>query len=149
MKKNIRIVLSVYLLIISVLTFVSCGRTVETVSCFPTSTIGVTLNLNLPAYQSLQTVGGWTYIDEQSAGTRGLIVVRTNGGFKVYDRNAPHICPESNTTLQVESNIKIVCPKDNASWILLTGEPVAVAQIPPKTYAYTYNSGTNTLLIYN
>ncbi|MGC4128842.1 MAG: hypothetical protein QM564_04620 [Bergeyella sp.] len=135
-------------LIFSILSFNSCSERNETVSCFPDSYINVTLNLNLPAYYELQNVGGWKYIDEQSSGTRGLIVVRTNGGFKVYDRNAPHLCPADDTTLSVESDIKITCPKDGAEWILLTGQPTKIASIAPKTYSYSYNSANNTLTIY-
>jgi len=67
----------------------------------------------------------------------------------VYDRNAPHLCPDTNTTLNVEDNIKIVCPKDGAEWILLTGQPIKVANIAPKTYPYNYNPQTGILNIYN
>jgi nitrite reductase/ring-hydroxylating ferredoxin subunit len=118
------------------------------VSCFPESPINVVLNLNLPTYYPLQNVGGWIYVDEQSSGTRGLIVVRTTNGFKIYDRNAPHLCPDNNTTLSVENNIKIVCPKDQAEWILITGEPTNVAKIPPKTYRYSFDAATGILSIF-
>jgi len=127
----------------------ACSERNETVACFPDSYISVTLDLNLPAYYSLQNVGSWIYVDEAGAGTRGLIIVRTTAGFKIYDRNAPHICPTENTTLKVEGGTKIVCPEDGAEWILLTGQPTAVANIPPKTYLYNYNSATNFLSIYN
>lgn len=146
--------LSAAFTLISLLTFsglniVSCERSSETVSCFPESNIYVNLNLNLPAYQNLQSTGGWIYVDEQQSGSRGLIVVRTGTGFKIYDRNAPHICPDSNTTLTVVDNIKIKCAKDNAEWILLTGQPTAVSQVAPKTYAYDYIAASNTLTIHN
>lgn len=137
------------ILTFSTLSITSCGRTNETVSCFPNTSINVVLNLNLPAYYKLQNVGGWSYIAEQSSGTRGLIVVRTTSGFRIYDRNAPHICPDKNTTLSVVDDIKIVCPKDNAQWILLTGQPTSVASVAPKIYEYSYNASTNILTIFN
>lgn len=149
MKKFLSIIALSALLIISFLTIKSCGTREDTVSCFPDTNIGVQLNLNLPAYYPLQTVGGWAYINEQSSGTRGLIVVRTASGFNIYDRNAPHICPDANTTLSVENDIKIICPKDGAEWILLTGQPTKVASIAPKMYTYTYNAAGNILSIYN
>ncbi|MBU8883898.1 hypothetical protein KSK37_12455 [Kaistella sp. DKR-2] len=148
MKRKISIIFSSILLIFSALNISSCQTREETVSCFPNVPINVVLNLNLPAYYNLQNVNGWIYVNQQDAGTRGLIVVRTTNGFKVYDRNAPHICPDTNTTLSVENNIKIVCPKDGAEWILITGEPTKVAQIPPKTYRYNYDSSTGTLSIF-
>lgn len=149
MKRRISILLSSILLIFSTLNLNSCGNREETVSCFPNIPINVTLNLNLPAYFDLQNVNGWIYVNQQESGTRGLIVVRTTTGFKVYDRNAPHICPDNNTTLNVEGNIKIVCPKDNAEWILITGEPIKVSQIAPKTYRYSFDQNSGILTIFD
>lgn len=150
MKRNIYRSILAILLTISVLNISkSCSSRDDTVNCFPEVNINVVLNLNLPAYQNLQNVGGWIYVDEQSSGTRGLIVVKTTTGFKIYDRNAPHICPDSSTTLIVENSVKITCPKDGAEWILLTGEPIKISQLAPKTYAYTIDNVSNTLFIQN
>jgi hypothetical protein len=149
MKKTFSILSIITLLIFNNLIIKSCGSTEDTVSCFPNTPINVTLNLNLPAYYSLNQVGGWVYINEQQSGTRGLIIVRSSDTtFKVYDRNAPHICPDNNTTLIVQDNIRVVCPKDNAQWILLTGQPTAVANVPPKTYLYNYDAAGKILNIY-
>lgn len=134
----------------SLLTIVfSCSEREQTVDCFPKTGISVQLDLKLPAYQKLQYTGGWIYVNEQGSGTRGLIVVRTSNGFKVYDRNAPHICPGANTTLEVSEDIKITCKADNSEWILLTGQPTKVAKIAPKTYFTNYDSGSQILAIYN
>ena len=149
MKRKFSLVFSAILLIFSILNVNSCGNREETVSCFPNTPINVILNLNLPAYYDLQNVNGWIYVNQQESGTRGLIVVRTTNGFKVYDRNAPHICPDNNTTLNVEGNIKIVCPKDNAEWILITGEPTKISQVAPKTYRYSFDSNSGILTIFN
>lgn len=149
MKKIKSLYIVLILLIVSALTFNSCRTSEETSACFPNSTISVVLNLNLPAYQNLQNPSGWIYVNEQGSGTRGLIVVRNASGFKVYDRNAPHLCPETSTTLNVVDNIKIACAKDGSEWILLTGEPVKVAQVPPKTYLSHFNPGNNVLTVYN
>ena len=149
MKRKFSLVFSAILLIFSILNLSSCGNREETVSCFPNVPINVVLNLNLPAYYDLQNVNGWIYVNQQESGTRGLIVVRTTNGFKVYDRNAPHICPDNNTTLSVEANIKIVCPKDNAEWILITGEPTKISQVPPKTYRYSFDANSGILTIFD
>ena len=148
MKRTISFFTTSLLLIFSTLIINSCGNREETVSCFPEVPINVVINLNLPAYYELQNVNGWIYLNQIESGTRGLIIVRTTNGFKVFDRNAPHICPDNNTTLIVDSNIKIVCPKDGAEWILLTGEPTKVAQIAPKTYRYNYDASSNVLSIF-
>jgi len=150
MKKSFSILFILTILIISNLTLNSCGRTQDTVNCFPSSPINVTLNLNLPAYYTLNNTGGWIYINEQQSGTRGLIAVRTSGSsFKIYDRNAPHLCPDTNTTLEVKDDISIICPKDGAKWILLTGQPAnQITGLPPKTYTYNYDPSSNILNIY-
>ena len=142
MKKTFSILAIFTLLIISNLTINSCGNREDTVNCFPNNPINVTLNLNLPAYNNLNYDGGWIYINEQQSGTRGLIAVRTGNAFKIYDRNAPHICPDNDTTLEVKDNIIIVCPKDNSRWILRTGQPESGSKtsLSPKTYnSYNYD----------
>ena len=149
MKRTISFFTTSLLLIFSTLIINSCGNREETVSCFPEVPINVVINLNLPAYYELQNVNGWIYLNQIESGTRGLIIVRTTNGFKVFDRNAPHICPDNNTTLIVDSNIKIVCPKDGAEWILLTGEPTKISQVSPKTYRYNFDSTANVLSIFN
>lgn len=148
MKTKVHHTIFVIILIFSLLNSSSCSNREDTVNCFPRTPINVTLNLNLPAYFNLQNVGGWIYIDEQQAGTRGLIIVRSTNGFLAFDRNAPHICPDTTTTLSVEDNIKIVCAKDGAEWILITGQPSKISQIPPKTYPYSYDSNNKILSIY-
>lgn len=145
--KNTRIFF--LLLVFSILALNQCTNREEAINCFPVRTINAQLNLNLPAYFPLQNVGGWIYVQGQESGSRGLIVVRTTTGFKVYDRNAPHLCPESATTLIVEDGIKITCPKDGAEWLLLTGQPTKIANVAPVTYLYSYDQNTQTLIIYN
>lgn len=152
MKKTFSIISIFILLAFSFLNINSCSNRDDTVSCFPISTINVNLNLNLAAYNNLNFVGLPIYIDEQQSGTRGLIVVRTVDNpaiFKVYDRNAPHLCPDTNTTLEIKNGTSIFCPKDNATWILLTGQPTAVSTLPPKTYFWNYDPSTKNLSLYN
>lgn len=119
----------------------SCSERNETVSCFPNSVISVQINLSLPAYFDLQTVGTGMYIDEQESGTRGLIVVKTTSGYRAYDRNAPHLCPDKDTTLEIVNGTTISCPKDGSKWILITGQPTdnSPARTAPKTYFCNVN----------
>ena len=152
MKKTFSITSIFILLTFSILNINSCSNRDDTVSCFPSTPISVNLNLNLAAYNNLNFVGGWIYVDEQQSGTRGLIVVRTADNpaqFKVYDRNAPHICPENNTTLEVKDGLSIICPKDNATWILYSGQPTTGSSLPPKTYFWNYDAATKNLSLYN
>lgn len=113
MKAKILKTLIPILLIFSILKILnSCGNREETTSCFPNQLISVQINISLPAYYQLQNVGGWVYISEQQSGTRGLIIYRASAtSFKIYDRNAPHICPDTNTTLEVEGGTLVICKK--------------------------------------
>ena len=140
--------LFVFFIVYSVFSSTACSNREDTVSCFPNQIINVQLDLTFPAYSDLKIMGRWIYINEQQSGSRGLIVVNTGTGFKVYDRNAPHLCPDSNTTLEVQNNMKIVCPKDGAEWILTDGTPIKGTGLPPKSYGYSYNAATRELLIY-
>ncbi|OCA79716.1 hypothetical protein BBH99_05575 [Chryseobacterium contaminans] len=151
MKKTFSILSIFILLIFSNLSINSCGSREDTVNCFPNVPINVSLNLNLPAYNALNYDDGWIYVNEQQSGTRGLIIVRVGNAFKVYDRNAPHLCPDNETTLEVKDNIAIVCPKDGTKWMLRTGQPLdgAKTSLPPKTYtSYNYDPGSKILNIY-
>lgn len=133
----------IILLAISYLTLVeSCSNREETVDCFPHTEIAVSIDLSLPYYYN-QLQNNWAYIDEQQDGTRGLILYRkANGDFLVYDRNAPHICPDNDTTLKVITDtdgfLKIHCPKDGMKWVLeLEAQPDGSAtNIRPKRYYY-------------
>ena len=140
--------LFVFFIVYSVFSSTACSSREDTVSCFPNQIINVQLKTNLPAYANDLNTNGWVYINEQQSGSRGLILVKTGNSFKVYDRNAPHLCPDSNTTLEVHSNMKIVCPKDGAEWILTDGTPIKGTGLPPKSYGYSYNAATGELLIY-
>jgi len=107
-------------------------------SCNPEYNVSASININLPLYSQLET-RGWTYVDGAGTGTKGVIVVKIINGYKAYDRNAPHICPGMDTRLEVVDDIKLYCPQDGAEWILLTGEPITIADRAPRTYSAVRN----------
>lgn len=112
---------------------ISCSDDDGQKSCNPAYAISASINVNLPLYSELET-RGWTYVGGEGTGTRGIIVVKTTSGYKAYDRNAPHICPTPNSTLEVIDDIKLYCEEDGAEWILLTGEPILIADRSPRVY---------------
>lgn len=149
MKKTFSIVSIIILLTISILNINSCSSREDTVSCFPNSPINVIISLNsMPLENSNLQNQQWTYINMDGAGTRGLIIVKTNNGYAAYDRNAPHICPDNNTTLNVEFP-RVICPKDNAKWMILNGEPLEVSSLPLKRYLCNYDQSTNVITVYS
>lgn len=97
--------------------------------------IAASINVNLPLYNNLEIGSGWAPVDGEGTGTNGLIVVKlTDGTYRAYDRNAPHICPTANSRLEVIDDIKLFCPEDGAEWILLTGQPIKIADRAPRIY---------------
>ena len=127
--------------------FLGCQDDDGQLNCNPQYTVSASVNVLMPLYSNVESLG-WTYVDGEGTGTKGIILVKTtNGTYKAYDRNAPHICPNENSRLEVVEGIKIRCPHDGAEWILLTGQPIAVADRTPRTYVAVRNG--NIVTIYN
>src|SRR5690625_2288114 len=104
-------------------------------SCNPEYSISASINVNSPLYSNLENVGG-TYVGRLGTGTRGIVVGKSSsGGYKPSDRNAPDLCTSINSTLEVVDDIKLYCPEDGAEWILLTGEPIKIANRSPRVYS--------------
>ena len=147
MQQFIKTILNKVLVIaIFLISILSCNTNDGTVNCVPVTTINVSINPNMPLYSNLNNPGGWVYVDGVTAGSRGLIVVRTASGYKAYDRNAPHICPGEKTSLYVKNDISIVCDADGAEWILLTGQPTKVTNRAPRTYRVDLQANGNLLI---
>ena len=131
-------VISVGLMMLGAVPMTSCSSDDGQMNCNPAYAISASINVNLPLYNELET-RGWTYVGGEGTGTRGVIVVKTNSGYKAYDRNAPHICPTPDSTLEVVEDIKLFCPEDGAEWILLTGQPMHTADRAPRVYQAVRN----------
>src|SRR5690606_31182204 len=102
--------LRISVILIIILNFslsVSCSEDDGQMNCNPEYNIAATINLSLPLYSDLVNPNGWAYVQGEGTGTRGIIVVNTGNGFKAYDRNAPHICPNMESTLEVLDGIKL------------------------------------------
>jgi len=102
MSKKIKI-LSTGLLLVALSSILSCGDSDQVV---PFVQVDVTLNLNLPIYSSLNTVGNSLNI---SGGSLGIVVYRlSNDEFKAFDRHCTFNVPDNcrleidNTNIQVE-----------------------------------------------
>lgn len=94
---------SIYLLLVLITLFSaqSCGDQQDRIPYVP---VNIEINLNLPAYAPLQTVGNWIYL---TGGSQGLIVYRfSNDEFKAWDRHCTFSVPD-NCRIEVDnSNIQ-------------------------------------------
>lgn len=143
--KFLRIFISILLIFSTLKIINSCRNSEETTDCFPKQAVNVDIYLG----NLILDYPSFTYISaEQSRTSRGLIITKINNQFMVYDRNAPHICPDNDTTLEVESGV-VICRKDNAKWMLNSGAPIAVSSYRLKYYYWNYNSTTQILSVYN
>lgn len=134
----------------TVFIFHSCSDENNQIQCFPRIQINAQYNIGLPAYNSLLVPNGYVQLrPDGTNGSRGLIIVNTGNNFNAYDRNAPHICPDKNTTLEVIDGIKIRCPEDRAEWMLLTGQPLNDATFGQPLYQYRVNQNSRWLIITN
>ena len=134
----------VLIAVVSLAFSASCSDDDGQKSCNQEYLISASINVIFPLYSELET-RGWTYVGGEGTGTRGIIVVKTTNGYKAYDRNAPHICPTTNSTLEVLDDIKLYCPEDGAEWILLTGQPIHTADRAPRVYQAVRNGDIITI----
>ncbi len=134
----------VLMIAVSLVFTASCSDDDGQKNCNPEYLISASINVILPLYSELET-RGWTYVGGEGTGTRGIIVVKTTSGYKAYDRNAPHICPTTNSTLEVLDDIKLYCAEDGAEWILLTGQPIHTADRAPRVYQAVRNGDIITI----
>ncbi|MDO5510024.1 MAG: hypothetical protein Q4F57_04960 [Weeksellaceae bacterium] len=119
LKKNI------ILALISFMVLTSCNMDEGYTSCLPRMEVNAVYSLLMPYFAPLNSPMGYVVLPSDGTnGTQGMIIINTGNGFRAYDRNAPHLCPDTNTVLIVEDDLKIVCPADGAEWLLLTGEPL-------------------------
>ncbi|THF48792.1 hypothetical protein E6C50_13655 [Flavobacterium supellecticarium] len=97
----------------------------------PNYPVSLTINLNLPAYSSLQFTNGYAYVSGPAAGIRGIILFRTGTGIVAFDRACPNQALSDCSTMDVEG-IEAVCSCDNVKYNLYTG--IGNAQYPMKQY---------------
>jgi hypothetical protein len=115
----------------------------------PNIPFDMTIDINLPSYNGLIGVGGWTYVE---GGSRGIIVYRRSiEEFIAFDRHSPEdpdgICshplfPEAENFL----TLKDTCSE--GKWSLYDGSIISGSAFGLRQYQTGYN-GSNLLRIYN
>jgi nitrite reductase/ring-hydroxylating ferredoxin subunit len=82
----------------------------------------ITINLNLPEYQSLRTDGGYHYIE---GGVRGIILYRQGAhSYIAYERNCSFHPNDACATVDVDiSNLFMNDPCCGASFDFASGQP--------------------------
>lgn len=80
------------------------------------------LDLNLPLYNNLNTIGNPVYVGNSGVGIRGAFVIR-NGidTFLAFEANCPNQTPNECSTMVIDGQ-NVVCPCDDLTYSLFTGQ---------------------------
>ncbi len=87
----------------------------------PNYSFSLTINMALPQYSNLQFPSNAVYINNGSAGVRGIFVFNTGSGYVAFDAACPNQALSSCSTMTL-SGINAICGCDNASYSLFTGQ---------------------------
>lgn len=115
----------------------------------PSVPFDVTIDINLPSYNALIGVGGWTYVN---VGSRGVIVYRRAlDEFVAFDRHSP-ADPEGDCPQPLypdpDNFLQLVDSCSGARFSLYDGSPISGSEFGLRMYQTVYN-GTNLVRIYN
>ncbi|MDM9631348.1 hypothetical protein [Robiginitalea aurantiaca] len=110
------------------------------------------INLGLPTYNPLTTIGNPVYIPTEGAGIRGVFVMNT--GFDVYrafEATCPNHSPNSCSTMTIEGQ-NAVCACEDFEYSLFTGQQLDRPDDDNRYYdmlEYRASPGGNSIIISN
>lgn len=137
-----------FLILTMVLLLFACNKNRQ--HPVPYFTFDANINLNLPAYNSLQGVGGWAYIT--GAGSKGIVVYRQSvNTFVAFDRHSPSeegFDCETGLVADEENFLILNDPCSSARFSLYDGSPIEGSEWGLRSYLTQYD-GANTLRVYN
>lgn len=114
----------------------------------PNNPFDITIYINLPSYNALENVGGWTYV---SGGSKGIVVYRSAvDQFVAFDRHSP--AEDASCDKPLETNKDNFLQLDDlcsgAKFSLLDGSIISGSDFGLRQYQ-TYWDGGYTLRIQN
>ena len=126
---------------------INCNKDNQERAFYPA--LDVYVNITLPQYNTLQVPGGWAYVN---GGLKGILIyAKGSNEFIAYDRNCTYNEANSCGTAEVNAyNIIVDCLCDGSQYNIFDGAVnTAPATLPLKIYQTSFNSGNNTLRIFN
>lgn len=112
----------------------------------PSYGFALNINLSLPQYSNLQFPSNAVYINNGTAGVRGVFVFNTGSGYVAFDAACPNQALSSCSTMTL-SGINAICPCDDAIYSLFTGQ-AAGKEYPMKQYRVEQLNASS-LKVYN
>ena len=87
----------------------------------PNYGFSLNINMSLPQYSNLQFPSNAVYINNGSAGVRGIFVFNTGSGYVAFDAACPNQALSSCSTMTL-SGINAICGCDRAYYSLFIGQ---------------------------
>nr|WP_299171660.1 hypothetical protein [uncultured Allomuricauda sp.] len=80
------------------------------------------LNMNLPLYNNLNTIGNPVYVGNTGVGTRGIFVMRSSlDSFFAFEASCPNHAPNNCSTMMIDGQ-NVVCSCEDFTYSLFTGQ---------------------------
>ncbi|WP_298793385.1 hypothetical protein [uncultured Allomuricauda sp.] len=80
------------------------------------------LNMNLPLYNNLNTIGNPVYVGNTGVGTRGIFVMRSSlDSFFAFEASCPNHAPNNCSTMTIDGQ-NVVCSCEDFTYSLFTGQ---------------------------
>ncbi|MFD1161472.1 hypothetical protein [Hwangdonia seohaensis] len=136
-----------YLLILII--FTACSKNSDDKNCkfLLDVSVNVTINLNLPQYNQLNSIGNSVYV--ANAGNGGVIVTNAGSGFLAWDAADPNHTPTS-CSIVSGSGLEGTCGCTDANkYSFVTGQPLENSTLQCGLRNYRVEQNGNTLLIFN
>ncbi|WP_418602223.1 hypothetical protein [Hwangdonia sp.] len=136
-----------YLLILII--FTACSKNSDDKNCkfLLDVSVNVTINLNLPQYNQLNSIGNSVYV--ANPGNGGVIVTNAGSGFLAWDAADPNHTPTS-CSIVSGSGLEGTCGCTDANkYSFVTGQPLENSTLQCSLRNYRVEQNGNTLLIFN
>lgn len=112
----------------------------------------IDLDLNLPLYNGLNTIGNPVYVGLNGAGTRGVFVMQTSIDlYQAYEASCPNHVPNDCSTMRI-NGIEVECDCEGYRYNLFTGQMSNRPQTGSVFYdllRYNVLPSGNTLIVTN
>ncbi len=147
MTLNLRMKIHLFLIVSLLLITGSCKK--NKTNPVPNIPFDITIDINLPSYSSLISVGNWAYV---SGGSRGIIVYRKAADqFVAFDRHSP--ADPNGTCSQPlypdKSNfLNLIDSCSSARFSLYDGSAISGCEFGLRQYQTLFD-GAHSLRIYN
>lgn len=138
-----------YFYLIMLFVFMACSKKTVDENCnfLLDVSVNVSINLNLPQYSQLNSVGNSVYV--ANAGNGGVIVTNAGSGFLAWDAADPNHTPTS-CSIVTGSGLEGTCGCADANkYSFVTGQPLETSALRCSLKNYRVEQNGSTLLIFN